>query len=137
MKEVVTTEDAPKAIGPYSQAVVHGGWVFCSGQVGLDPRSGDLVQPASGGDVPSVSWIDAQTARVLENLRAVLAAAGCSFDDVVRTTIYLTDLAHFAAVNEVYGRYFRAPFPARATLQVAALPRGAAVEIDAIAIRSC
>jgi len=124
MKRAVATDQAPKAIGPYSQAVRAGRWLFCSGQIGLDPASGELV----GGGVT------AETARVLENLSAVLQAAGASLADVVRTTIYLTDLGDFAPVNEVYARYFSAPFPARATIGVAALPRGAAVEIDAIAM---
>jgi 2-iminobutanoate/2-iminopropanoate deaminase len=100
--------------------------VFCSGQVGLDPRTGDLVPGP----------VSAQAERCLENLGAVLAASGCGFEHVVRTTIYVTDMAEYAAVNDVYARYFRAPFPARATVQVAALPRGAAVEIDAVAIRT-
>jgi len=98
--------------------------LFLSGQIPLDPESGQLVT----GDVA------AQTRRVMDNLGQVLAAAGCSFEDVVRTTIYLVDLGHFAAVNDVYGRAFRSPYPARATVQVSALPRGAQVEIDAIAV---
>lgn len=126
MKRAVATDQAPKAIGPYSQAVRAGRWLFCSGQIGLDPASGELV----GGGVT------AETTRVLENLSAVLQAAGASLADVVRTTIYLTDLGDFAPVNEVYARYFSAPFPARATIGVAALPRGAAVEIDAVAVAS-
>jgi 2-iminobutanoate/2-iminopropanoate deaminase len=125
MKESVASPSAPAAIGPYSQAIRAGSLVFLSGQIPLDPATGALVQ----GDIV------AQTTRVMENLRAVLAAAGCSFADVVRTTIYLVDLAHFATVNETYGRFFEAPFPARATVQVAALPKGAQVEIDAIAMR--
>ncbi len=125
MKESVASPSAPAAIGPYSQAIRAGSLVFLSGQIPLDPATGALVQ----GDIA------AQTTRVMENLRAVLAAAGCSFADVVRTTIYLVDLAHFATVNETYGRFFEAPFPARATVQVAALPKGAQVEIDAIAMR--
>jgi 2-iminobutanoate/2-iminopropanoate deaminase len=119
----VETGAAPEAIGPYSQAVVAGETVYCSGQIGLDPSSGTLV---SGGVV-------VETERVLANLAAVLGAAGVGLADVVRTTIYLVDLADFAAVNEVYGRVFTAPFPARATVGVAALPRGARVEIDAVA----
>jgi 2-iminobutanoate/2-iminopropanoate deaminase len=125
MKESVASPSAPAAIGPYSQAIRAGSFVFLSGQIPLDPASGALVQ----GDIA------AQTTRVMENLRAVLAAAGCTFADVVRTTIYLVDLSHFATVNETYGRFFEAPFPARATVQVAALPKGAQVEIDAIAAR--
>jgi 2-iminobutanoate/2-iminopropanoate deaminase len=124
--EGIATKDAPAAIGPYSQAVRAGALVFLSGQIPLDPATGQLVE----GDVT------AQTKRVMENLRAVLAAAGCNFGDVVRTTIYLVDLTHFAAVNAAYGSYLTAPFPARATVQVAALPRGAQVEIDAVAVRS-
>jgi 2-iminobutanoate/2-iminopropanoate deaminase len=124
MKNAVATDKAPKAIGPYSQAVRAGRWLHCSGQIGLDPASGELV----GGGAT------AEAARVLENLSAVLQEAGASLADVVRTTIYLTDLGDFAPVNEVYARYFSAPFPARATVGVAALPRGARVEIDAIAM---
>ena len=124
MKTAIATTDAPQAIGPYAQAVRTGQWVFLSGQIGLDPASGELV---AGGVV-------AEAERVLANLRAVLAAAGLSVEHVVRTTIYLVDLGDFARVNEIYGRVFSAPFPARATVGVAALPRGARVEIDAIAI---
>lgn len=124
MKRAIATDQAPRAIGPYSQAVRLGSWLFLSGQIGLDPATGELV---AGGVVP-------ETVRVLENLRAVLDVAGASFDDVVRTTIYLADLGDFIRVNEVYAGAFRAPFPARATVGVAALPRGARVEIDAIAV---
>lgn len=124
MKDAIATTKAPEAIGPYSQAVRVGNWLFLSGQIGLDPASGALVP---GGVV-------AETQRVLENLRAVLAAAGASLDDVARTTIYLADLADFSRVNEIYAGFFRAPFPARATVGVAALPRGARVEIDAVAV---
>ena len=124
MKSAITTQAAPQAIGPYSQAVRTGQWLFCSGQIGLDPAAGEIVP---GGVV-------AEAGRVLDNLRAVLAAAGGTLDDVVRTTIYLVDLADFGRVNEVYAQFFNAPFPARATVGVAALPRGARVEIDAIAL---
>lgn len=124
MKQALSTNQAPAAIGPYSQAVSAGGFLFLSGQIPLDPVTGAIV---SGG-------IDAEAQRVLDNLDAVLGAAGASFADVVRTTIYLVDLSHFAAVNEIYGRRFAAPFPARSTVQVAALPRGAKIEIDAIAV---
>jgi len=124
MKNAIVTDKAPPAIGPYSQAVRLGQWLFLSGQVGLDPATGELVP---GGVVP-------ETARALENLRAVLEAAGGSLENVVRTTIYLTDLGDFSRLNEVYARCFRAPYPARATVGVAALPRGARVEIDAVAI---
>ncbi len=126
MKRQISTPAAPKAIGPYSQAIeVRGGrMLWLSGQIPLDPVSGELVK----GDVA------AQTARVMENLHAVLAAAGAGFEHVVRCTIYLADLADFAAVNEVYARSFPRDPPARATVQAAALPRGARVEIDAVAV---
>ncbi|MBI1813829.1 MAG: RidA family protein [Deltaproteobacteria bacterium] len=124
MKTAVQTAEAPQAIGPYSQAVRVGDWLFCSGQIGLDPSTGQLV---SGG-------VDAETERALANLDAVLSAAGGSLADVVRTTIYLTDLADFTRVNERYASRFAAPFPARATVGVAALPRGAKIEIEAVAI---
>jgi len=125
MVRALSTDDAPKAIGPYSQALEHGDLVFLSGQIGLDPASGNLV---SGGT-------PAEAEQVLKNLGAVLGAAGLSFAHVVRTTIYLVDLADFAAVNEIYARHVREPYPARATVGVAALPKGARVEIDAIAVR--
>lgn len=124
-KRQVQTEQAPQAIGPYSQAVVSGPFIFLSGQIGLDPETGTLVP---GGT-------EAETERVMQNLGAVLAAAGASFADVVRATIYLVDLADFARVNEIYGRHFAAPYPARATVGVAALPRGARVEIDLVAVK--
>jgi len=124
MKEAIATDTAPQAIGPYSQAVRAGPWLFLSGQLGLDPGSSELV---AGGVV-------GETRQVLENLRAVLTAAGASLDDVVRTTIYLIDLSDFSRVNEAYAGFFRAPYPARATVGVAALPHGARVEIDAIAL---
>jgi len=123
MPEPIATLDAPAAIGPYSQAVRAGGLLFVSGQIPLDPATGQIVP----GDV------SAQAARVLKNLCAILEAAGLGFGDVARTTIYLVDLAHFAAVNEVYAKSFTPPYPARVTVQVSALPRGALVEIDAIA----
>jgi 2-iminobutanoate/2-iminopropanoate deaminase len=124
MKQIISSKSAPAAIGPYSQAVRAGGMVFLSGQIPLDPVSGQIVE----GDIA------AQTERVMKNLSAVLEAAGCTFDNVVRTTIYLVDLKDFQTVNETYGRYFSADPPARATIQVAALPRASRVEIDAIAI---
>jgi reactive intermediate/imine deaminase len=124
VREAVATDRAPAAIGPYAQAVRAGQLLFLSGQVPLDPSTGDLVD----GDVA------AQTHRVMQNLEAVLAAAGASLARVVRTTIYVHDLADFAAVNDVYGSYFTAPYPARATVQVARLPKDARVEIDAIAL---
>jgi 2-iminobutanoate/2-iminopropanoate deaminase len=125
MPTPVSTQSAPAAIGPYSQAVVAGDLVFTSGQIPLDPATGQLL----GGD------IRAQTERVMENLAAVLAAAGASFAEVVKATIYLADMADFAAVNEVYGRRFPSAPPARSTVQAAALPKGARVEIDLVAVR--
>ncbi|MBK8482119.1 MAG: RidA family protein [Proteobacteria bacterium] len=123
----VSTERAPAAIGPYAQAVRAGEWVFCSGQIALDPSSLELV---GGDDVAQ------QARRALENLAAVLGAAGSSLADVVKTTVYLVEMRDFAAVNEVYGGFFTAGSePARATVAVAGLPRGARVEIDAIAWR--
>jgi len=126
MRKNISTDSAPKAIGPYAQAVVAsaGTLVFCSGQIPLDPRTGEMV---GAGDVR------AQTERVLENLGAVLAAAGASFASVVKTTIFLADLQDFGNVNEIYARYFGDTPPARATVQAAGLPRGALVEIEAIA----
>lgn len=121
----ISTDRAPAAIGPYSQAVEAGDWVFCSGQIGLDPGTGQLV---GGGTA-------AEAEQVMKNLQAVLEAAGLGFAQVVRTTVYLLDLTDFAAVNEIYARYVRVPYPARATVGVAALPRGARVEIDAVATR--
>ena len=123
MKRTIISADAPKAIGPYSQGIRVGTLLFLSGQVGLDPATGLLVD----GDVA------AQTRRVMENLAAVLKSAGLSLADVARTTIYLADMNDFARVNEVYGSYFSEPYPARATVQVARLPRDARVEIDAVA----
>jgi 2-iminobutanoate/2-iminopropanoate deaminase len=123
MTQAFSAEAAPKAIGPYSQAVRVGNLLFLSGQIPLDPATGQMVE----GDVV------VQTRRVMENLAAVLSSAGLSFANVARTTIYLADLGDFAKVNEVYGSYLSAPFPARATVQVARLPRDASVEIDAIA----
>jgi reactive intermediate/imine deaminase len=120
----IHSADAPKAIGPYSQAIRSGNTLYLSGQTPLDPATGEMV----AGD------IDAQATRVFENLKAVLSAAGASFDDVVRVAIYMTDLGNFATVNEVMKRYFREPYPARSTIGVAALPRGAAVEVDLIAV---
>lgn len=124
-RDAISTPAAPAAIGPYSQAVVAGDTLYCSGQIPLDPASGELIS----GD------IRAETARVMDNLGAVLKAAGCAWADVARCTIYLTDLGDFSAVNEVYGGYFQAPAPARVTVAVAALPKGARVEIDATAHR--
>ena len=125
-RKAISTQSAPRAIGPYSQGIAAAGrMVFCSGQIPLDPQSGEMV---GAGDVR------AQAKRVMENLRAVLQAAGADFDNVVKTTIYLADLQDFGHVNEIYGGYFKAAPPARATVQVAGLPKGALVEIDAIAV---
>jgi 2-iminobutanoate/2-iminopropanoate deaminase len=121
--KAVNSLSAPSAIGPYSQAIDAGGFVFLSGQVPIDPATGNLVS----GDIA------AQTERVLDNLAAVLEAAGCAFSDVVKTTIYLVDLGDFQTVNTTYAKRFVAAPPARATVQVVALPKGARVEIDAIA----
>ncbi len=123
MRQTVKTENAPAAIGPYSQGVVSGGLLFCSGQIPLDPATGKMVE---GG-------IEEQTERVLRNLDAVLGAGGASLRSVVKTTVYLADLADFPAMNGVYGRFFPENPPARATVQVAKLPAGALVEIDAVA----
>jgi 2-iminobutanoate/2-iminopropanoate deaminase len=119
----VSTPDAPGAIGPYSQAIIAGGFLFASGQIPLDPTTGTITE---GG-------ITAQTHQVLQNLGAVLKAAGLSYDRVVKTTVYLSDMANFPAVNEIYATYFPSPAPARATIQAAALPRNVLVEIDLIA----
>ena len=121
----VHSEGAPKAVGPYSQAIAAGHLIFCSGQIPLDPATGALVE----GDIA------VQTARVLDNLAAVLAAAGSDLAHVVKTTVFLADIGDFAALNEAYGLRFGAHRPARSTFQVAALPRGARVEIEAVAVR--
>ncbi|MGI5839255.1 MAG: RidA family protein [bacterium] len=123
-KEIVSTTKAPAAIGPYSQAVKAGGFLFVSGQIPLVPETGELVL----GDIKE------QAERVLDNINAILGAAGTSFDRVIKTTIFLTDMGNFAAVNEVYSKYFPTNPPARACVAVAQLPRGVAVEIEAIAL---
>lgn len=123
MKEAVVSEKAPKAIGPYSQAVKVGSWVFCAGQIGLDPETGELVP---GG-------IEAETRQALTNLKHVLEAAGASLDHVVKVTVFLRDIQDFGRMNAVYAEFFRPPYPARAAVQAAALPKGAAVEIEAMA----
>jgi 2-iminobutanoate/2-iminopropanoate deaminase len=124
-RQAISTTGAPGAVGPYSQAIGIGDLVFCSGQIGLDPATGNLVE---GG-------IEAQTERVLKNLSAVLDAAGLGFADVVKTTIFLADIDDFATVNGIYGTYMPDPPPARSTFAVAALPKGAIVEIEAVAVR--
>jgi len=121
----IATPDAPRAIGPYSQAMLTGGLVYTAGQIALDPVSMELVQ----GDVAE------QTERVMQNLRAILEAAGSGMSSVIKTTVYLIDMGDFAAMNEVYARHFGDHRPARSTVAVAALPKGARVEIDAIGIR--
>jgi 2-iminobutanoate/2-iminopropanoate deaminase len=123
MKRRIETDFAPRPIGPYSQAIEVDGWVWCAGQIGTDPQAGALVE---GGAA-------AQAERALRNLGAVLDAAGATFADVVKTTVFLADMADFAAVNEVYAGFFPDPPPARSTFAVAALPRGARFEIEAVA----
>jgi 2-iminobutanoate/2-iminopropanoate deaminase len=123
-KKAVETAAAPKAIGPYSQAIVAGDLVFVSGQIGLDPKTGNLVE---GGTA-------AEAEQAMKNLEAVLKAAKSDFESVVKATVYLADINDFAKVNEIYGRYFKAPFPARATVQAARLPRDARVEIELTAM---
>jgi len=124
LKKTVATDDAPKAIGPYSQAVIHEGTIYLSGQIPLDPVTGRVVE----GDVA------AQTERVLDNIKAVLAACGSSLDLVLKTTVFLKDMGEFSKFNEVYGRYFPENPPARSTVEVARLPRDVRVEVDLIAI---
>lgn len=124
MKQVIATEKGPKAIGPYSQAIKAGGFVFISGQVAFDPATGQLVE----GDVAK------QTALVLENLKAIAEAAGTSLDKAVKATVFLKDMNDFAAMNEVYAKYFSKEPPARATVEVGRLPRDVRVEIDIVAI---
>ncbi|MEO8673593.1 MAG: RidA family protein [Tahibacter sp.] len=123
-RQIIVSNDAPQAIGPYSQAVRVGNAIYTSGQIPLDPASGTLIT----GDIAT------QTRRVFDNLKAVCNAAGATFADVARVGIYLTDLADFAAVNAVMAEYFRAPYPARSTIGVAALPKGAQVEIDFVLV---
>jgi 2-iminobutanoate/2-iminopropanoate deaminase len=125
MKEIVSTENAPGAIGPYSQAIKANGMIFCSGQIPIDPATGEFVS-----DV-----VSEQTDQVLKNLTAVLKAAGTSLDNVVKTTVFLSDMNDFVEMNAVYGRYFSENKPARATVQAARLPRDAKVEIECIAIQ--
>ena len=124
MKKIISTNEAPGAIGPYSQAVRSGSFLFCSGQIPLDPKSGQIVP----GDAAT------QTRRVMDNVAAILKAEGLTFDHVVKTTIFLTNLGDFQTVNEMYGSFFKQDPPASSTVQVAALPRGANVEIEVIAV---
>ena len=124
MREIVSTDKAPGAIGPYSQAIKTGGMIFCSGQIPIDPVTGEFVS----------NDIAEQTEQVLKNLSAVLEAGGTNLGNVVKTTVFLSDMSDFAAMNEVYGRYFSENKPARATVQAARLPRDAKVEIECIAV---
>ena len=124
MKKIISTPEAPAAIGPYSQAVRVGSTIYCAGQIPLDPKSGQIVSQD----------ISEQTRRVLENIGAVLRSEGLTFENIVKTTIFLTDLADFQTVNEIYASYFKKEPPARSTVQVPALPKGARVEIEAIAV---
>jgi 2-iminobutanoate/2-iminopropanoate deaminase len=124
MKKIISTSEAPAAIGPYSQAVRSGNLLFCSGQIPLDPKSGQIVS----GDIAT------QTRRVLDNIGAVLKAEGLTFENIVKTTIFLTDLGDFQTVNETYGSYFKQQPPARSTVQVSALPKGAKIEIEVVAV---
>jgi 2-iminobutanoate/2-iminopropanoate deaminase len=124
MKKIISTSEAPAAVGPYSQAVRIGSTVYCAGQIPLDPKSGQIVSKD----------ISEQTRRVLDNISAILRAEGLSFENIVKTTIFLTDLADFQTVNEIYASYFKQTPPARSTVQVTALPKGARIEIEAIAV---
>ena len=124
-RQIVATDAAPKAIGPYSQAVCAGDYIFCAGQIPLDPATGNMV---AGGIIE-------QTTRVLENINGLLRSQGLSFSNVVKTTVFLSDMDNFAAMNEVYGKYFIKDFPARSTVQVARLPKDALVEIEVVACR--
>ena len=125
MKKVISTAEAPQAIGPYSQAIEAGGFVFVSGQIPLIPATGELVEGS----------VEVQTARVLENLKAILEAAGSSLESAVKTTVYITNMDDFAKVNGIYGQYFQENPPARVCVEVSKLPKGALVEIDVIAAR--
>jgi 2-iminobutanoate/2-iminopropanoate deaminase len=123
-KRIIQTDQAPAAIGPYSQAVRVGDFLYTSGQIALDPQSGEFLS----------GEIEQETERTIENISAILTAGGLSLDNVIKTTVYLTDLSHFARMNHIYEKYFSGNKPARACVQVAALPKGAKVEIEAIAI---
>ncbi len=122
-KVAVNTQSAPAAVGPYSQAIKAGDYLFCSGQIPLEPQSGKIVSDD----------IKTQTEQVLKNLFAILKSEGLGFSNVIKTTVFLTDLSEFAVMNEVYGKYFSQPYPSRSTVQVSALPRGAKIEIELIA----
>ena len=122
-KQAVETADAPRAIGPYSQAIVANGFAFAAGQIGTDPKTGTLAE-----------GIEAQVEQTLKNIAAVLKASGSSMDNVVKTTVFLADINDFAKMNEIYAKHFKAPFPARSTVQVARLPRDAKIEIEVVAL---
>ncbi len=124
-RTVIATDQAPKALGPYSAAIAYGPFIFCSGQTGIDPLTNQVVE---GG-------VEAEARQVLTNLKAVLEAAGGSLSSVVKTTVFLRDMNDFARMNAIYGEFFTSRFPARTTVQVAGLPKGAAIEIEAIAVR--
>lgn len=125
MKKIISTKSAPQAIGPYSQAVEYNNLIFCSGQIAIDPQSGDMI---GGG-------IEEQTKRVMENLKAVVESAGSNMEKVLKATIYLTDLSNFQTVNEIYGSYFKKNPPARATIEVTSLPKSAQVEIELVCFK--
>ncbi|SCW63994.1 RidA family protein [Mucilaginibacter sp. NFR10] len=125
MKTIINTNNAPAPIGPYSQATLAGGFLFVSGQIPIDPLSGELIS----------SDIKAEATQVMENIKAILTEAGLGFNSIVKTSIFLTDLQNFVQVNEVYGTYFTADFPARETIQISALPKGVNVEISVIAVK--
>lgn len=124
-KKVIQTDAAPKAVGPYSQAIDMGSLVFCSGQIAIDPNNNEVMKVG----------VKEQTQRVMKNIEAVLQQAGLSFSNVIKTTIYLTDMNDFTTVNEIYASYFQAPYPARSTVAVAALPKGVNVEVEVTAAR--
>ena len=124
-KKAILTDHAPKPIGPYSQAIQAGPWVFCSGQIALDPKTGTLL----------ATDVESQTVQVLDNMKAVLAAAGCGMEHVVKTTIFLKSMNDFPKVNEIYGKYFTGVTPARSTIEVSRLPRDVVVEIEAVAFK--
>ncbi len=124
MKEIVKTNNAPEAIGPYSQGIIANGFVFLSGQIPINPMTGDVLK----------GTIAEQTRLVLTNIKAILEAAGLNFNNVVKTTVYLTDIDKFGEMNQVYGEFFKPPYPARATVEVSRLPKGVDIEIDAVAV---
>ncbi|MBI5894406.1 MAG: RidA family protein [Deltaproteobacteria bacterium] len=124
MKEIIKTNNAPEAIGPYSQGIIANGFIFLSGQIPIDPMTGDVLK----------GTIAEQTRLVLTNIKAILEAAGLNFNNVVKTTVYLTDIDKFAEMNQVYGEFFKPPYPARAAVEVSRLPKGVDIEIDAVAV---